>query len=115
MFAVRGLPLQHLQRSVFSLAPLFLPAWPASSASARPAAPTTKTRPALRLRSRFIHIHRPAVHLHPIKLGNGIFGSTPFGHFDEGESPRLTRIPIRNDIHSLYGAILSECGFQLGL
>jgi hypothetical protein len=97
---------------------LYLPAVPAISAataaSTTATAATTATAESTTaaatcgLRTRFIHVQRPAVHFRTIQLGDRVLRVPLFRHFDESKAARLTRVSIRHNIYTLDVPVLGK-------
>ena len=73
----------------------------ASLLSAAAAEATPSATAAGGFRTSFIHVHRTAVQLHAVQLGNRVLRFIRVRHFDEGEAARLSRIAIRNNIDAI--------------
>jgi hypothetical protein len=88
------------------------PLAPAISAGAE--APRTAATPGW-LGTRFVYVQRPAMEIGAIQLGDGGLGCRRVGHFDEGETARLARVPVGDEIHALHAAVSSESRMQIVL
>jgi hypothetical protein len=78
-----------------------------SAISTGAGAPPTETTTRW-FRTRFIYIQRSTVEIAAIQLSNRGLRCRRVSHFDECESARLARIPVRHDIHSLHLAVSGE-------
>jgi hypothetical protein len=73
----------------------------ATAVSPRSAEATTPPGIASRFRTSFVHVHRTAMQLCAVQLGNRVLRFCGVRHFDEGEAARLSRIAIRNNVDTL--------------
>jgi len=88
------------------------PAW--TPATAKSSAPTVTT-PAFRFRASFVNIHSPTVDFETIEAVDSRFCLSRVRHLNEGESPRLPRVPVRHDIHAVNTSVLRKRSLQLVL
>src|SRR5579862_5306293 len=86
----------------------------ATTASAIASAAATTATAAFGLRTRFVHYQVPATKILTIEVGNRAIRFFIVGNFDEGESPRLSRESIPNQVDcGRVHANLSEPFLQL--
>jgi hypothetical protein len=81
-------------------------------ATAKSSAPTI-TAPAFRFRASFVNIHSPTVDFGTIEAVDSRFGLLRVRHLNEGESPRLPRVSVRHDIHTVNPSVLGKRSLQL--
>jgi len=83
--------------STASATPAAIPAAPPASAAAVASAAPAATA-AFGLRTRFVDHQVPAAEILTIEIGNRAIRFFIVGNFDEGETPRLTREAIANQV-----------------
>ena len=84
---------------------------PATAKSSTP----TVTAPAFRFRASFVNIHSPTVDFETVEPVDSRFCRSRVRHLNEGESPRLPRVPVRHDIHAVNTSVLRKRSLQLVL
>jgi hypothetical protein len=62
-----------------------------------------------------VHLDVPAAEVAPIEGANRVICGVRFLHLDEGEAPRPTGLPIRDDAHGVDGAVSFEGLLQICL
>jgi hypothetical protein len=82
----------------------FLPAIVATLAA------TAAASRAIRFRTGFVHIQRPAVEVPAIEFVDGAIRFGVIAHLHESKPSRLARIPVRNDAHAIHGSICLKQG-----
>jgi hypothetical protein len=83
-------------------------------ATAKSSAPSV-TAPAFRFRASFVNIHSPTVDFETIEAVDSRLCLSRVRHLNEGESPRLPRVPISNDIYAVNTSVLRKRSLQLVL
>src|SRR5262249_49123069 len=61
----------------------------------------------------FIHVQGAAVHLGAVELRNRGFRLALVGHLDKRETPGLSCVAIRHDVHAIHVPVLGERRMQL--
>jgi hypothetical protein len=95
----------------------FLPAatTPIIATTRAATAARTKSTAARRLRPRLVYVHGAAVQICAIQRGNCCFRLLAVRHFNKCEPPRLSAVPIGNEINSIDLPKLGKRGFNLCL
>src|SRR5216684_2565893 len=87
---------------------------PSSGLPASPSAEAAATAAATRgLRTSFVHVDGPAVHLGSVELRDCVLRVLRLRHFDECKSAGLARVAVGNNIHPLDVSILGKRSMQL--